>query len=358
MNGNVVIVKANTKESPPQTPAILKKWMSGEELLKLNIKEVPKLWDPFLVNVGLVGISGPSESGKSTLMRELAIAIANKKKSFLGYKLNARHNRAYAVLTEDGRLQTSANLNKSYAQDAENNLLANIFFLFDVEMLVKDLDEKLTSAPADLVIIDAWSDTFTGNINSLVDVRQDLNQLSKLAEKHECTIAIIHHNGKNSEKQTPDKNKLNGSQAIEAKLRCLLELRKGDSDNERVLSIVKSNYLSEKVKGISIILNHDPERHVFLNSGKTLDKSSLNEKIKISEYSVDLWVPRMLSYRNKFGTSYKDSVTALKKFYPNDSVPGETWFKEHCKESIVQSSVTEAKGESDLSTEKNEKNGN
>jgi len=354
MNGNVVIAKANTKESPPQTPVILKKWMSGEELLKLNIKEVPKLWDPFLVNVGLVGISGPSESGKSTLMRELAIAIANKKKSFLGYKLNAKHNRAYAVLTEDGRLQTSANLNKSYGNESETNYLDNIYFLFDVEMLIKELEEKLSSKPADIVLIDAWSDTFIGNINSLVDVRQDLNQLSKLAEKHECVVVIIHHNGKNSEKQTPDKNKLNGSQAIEAKLRCLLELRKGDSDNERVLSIVKSNYLSEKVKGVSIILTHDPERHVFMNSGKTLDKSSLNEKIKISEYSIDLWVPRMLSYRKRFGTSYKDSVIALKKFYPNDSVPGDTWFKEHCKES----SVTEPKDESILSTEKIEKNGN
>jgi hypothetical protein len=67
---------------------------------------------------------------------------------------------------------------------------------------------------------------------------------------------LIHHNNKGSKDNNPDKMNLNGSQAIEAKLRALLEIRE-INDNEKQLSIVKGNYNSSETKNRRIIISQD-----------------------------------------------------------------------------------------------------
>ena len=213
---------------------------TAQDLLNLGIKEIPMFWEPFFPAKGLVGLTGSSDCGKSMLLRQLAIAVAQGSKDCLGLPLNLRHSKALYVCTEDDTEGIAALLQKQAASRMEKKM-SNLYFLFDSQNLLGKVDDFLSHTPVDFVVIDVWSDTFTGNPNNWVDVRQNLVLIKEIAEKNNCLIVILHHTVKNSEKQLPDKSKLNGSQAIEAKLRCLLELRNGEADNERILYVLKAN---------------------------------------------------------------------------------------------------------------------
>ena len=61
--------------------------ITGEYLLQANIEQIPCLVEPFLQQVGLACLAGSSDTGKSSLLRQLAISIvtgAPEGDSFLG----------------------------------------------------------------------------------------------------------------------------------------------------------------------------------------------------------------------------------------------------------------------------------
>ena len=92
---------------PPYTPlkgeAPLedKSFYSGEYLIKRKIETIPTLLDPIFPRVGSIAIAGSSDLGKSTLLRQLALAVSVGDSSFLGWKLNPVHKSAMVVSTED-----------------------------------------------------------------------------------------------------------------------------------------------------------------------------------------------------------------------------------------------------------------
>ncbi|MCU7551795.1 helicase RepA family protein [Chitinophagaceae bacterium LB-8] len=310
---------------------------TGKDLLDMNIKEIPKLWDPLLQQKGLAGLTGSSDCGKSILLRQLAIAIATKQKTFLGYPLNVRFGRAICICSEDDAPGIAALLNKQ-AGHLERDCLKNLHFIFDCENLSERINKLLSIKKADLVVLDVWSDTFTGNPNNWAEVRNNLARLKRIADVHGCLIVLLHHTVKNSEKQAPDKSKLNGSQAIEAKLRSLLELRNGAVENERILYVLKNNSMSNKEKSNGLVLELNSQSLNFSFTGKKLSKSGENNN---KTYDINIWMPLMIALRDEEGLSFENARKKLVEKHTEEEVPGLTWFKNNYKSFGGQSSTTE-----------------
>ncbi|AUD06357.1 AAA family ATPase [Spirosoma pollinicola] len=217
------------------------KVLTGEQLIKGSSVDIPKLVDPLLPKVGVASLAGSSDTGKSTMLQQLASAIVVGENNFLGFQLNATHNNVIYLSTEDDPAAVGARLIKQSEGNYEADQLVSLRFIFEYENLIDDLDKELLRQKADCVIIDAFADVFGDNdINQVSKVRSFINKFNELALKHQCLFLILHHIGKRTESLAPSKDSLIGSQGFEAKMRVVLFLQKDPKDSTlRHLSIVK-----------------------------------------------------------------------------------------------------------------------
>ena len=117
-----------------------------------------------------------------------------------------------------------------------------------------------------MIVIDAFADIFTREINANTQVRQFLNEYDKIAKKYSTLIVFIHHIGKRTISYDPSKNSIIGSQAFEAKMRVVLELRPNPNSKDlKDLWILKGNFLSADYKTKSYILKFDKDL-IFTNT--------------------------------------------------------------------------------------------
>lgn len=290
--------------------------ITGEMLLMKHVHEIPTLVEPLFPKVGLACLAGSSDTGKSAFLRQMTMAVSAGLPSFLGMKLNAVHRSAYYVSTEDDETATAYLLNR---QNASLNLvpsdLGNLRFLFNCENVVEELDRRLAVHPADLIVIDCFSDLYTGNMNEGNQVRLFLNLYSRLANKYQCLIIFLHHCGKRTENFMPSKHNLLGSQAFEAKMRLVLELRSDVADKTaKHLCCVKGNYLSAVYKTESIKLLFS-EFLTFRETGERVPFESLmpisgdeDEKYDMvmqlrSEGRTFDEIAKVIGYKDKSGVS-------------------------------------------------------
>ena len=244
--------------------------ITGEQLLLADVKEIPCLLQPFLQKVGLACLAGSSDTGKSTILRQLAIAVATGSNDFLGFGILANHKSVIYVSTEDDKDAVSFLL----ARQAGNYMppqLSGLRFIFETQDLLAQLHKKLTTKPADLVIIDCFSDAYGGDLKDTQRIRTYLHPFQELAQKHQCLILFLHHTGKRTENLEPSKNNLLSGQGFEAKMRLVIELRT-DLMNPtlRHLCIVKGNYLPSNCKKESYVLKLDEESFTFSNTGERM----------------------------------------------------------------------------------------
>jgi RecA-family ATPase len=109
--------------------------------------------------VGLLALAGSSDTGKSSILRQFAIAVSLADAEFLGWKLNLKHNSAIYVSTEDDELAVNYLLNKqTRSRGLPPNRYKNLRFLFDTTRLLEKLDKELSRQKTDCVIIDAFTD--------------------------------------------------------------------------------------------------------------------------------------------------------------------------------------------------------
>lgn len=243
---------------------------TGEKLLLTEIKEIPTLVYPFLQQTGLACLAGSSDTGKSSILRQLAVAIATGENNFLGFQINAKHRSVIYVSTEDLERETAYLLSRQ-TQRYKPELLKGLRFVFDIENLYSELNKRLTNKPADLVIIDCFADAYGSDLKDTQRIRTYLHPFQELAQKHECLILFLHHTGKRTENFEPSKNNLLSGQGFEAKMRLVIELR-ADLLNplHRHLCIVKGNYLPASYKKESYVLQFDEQNFVFSNTGERM----------------------------------------------------------------------------------------
>jgi hypothetical protein len=241
---------------------------TGQELMNLQIHDIPTLLDPLIPQTGMICLAGSSDTGKSSWLRALAMAITTKEPTFLNFKLNPRHHSAIYLSSEDDETAISFLLSKQNAGKYSSSTFADLRFIFDTENLLRKLDEELTRKPADAVFLDCFSDLYGNDMNSSNQVRTFLNQFSNLAKKHDTLITWLHHCSKRSEEAPPSKNNLLGSVGFEGKCRLVLELRRDNFDPAiRHMNCVKGNYLSGIYKESSFVLRFT-DQLTFENTGE------------------------------------------------------------------------------------------
>lgn len=292
------------------------KEITGEDLLNDNIDSIPVLVEPFLHRVGLACLAGSSDTGKSSLLRQLAIDIVTGSPNFLGFPILATHNSVIFVPTEDDQ-NASAYLLKKQTQGFHAEQLKNLRFLFDTDNLLSELDARLTAQPADLVVIDCFADAYAGDLKDTQKIRTYLHPFQKLAEKHQCLFLFLHHTGKRTEGFEPNKNNLLSGQGFEAKMRLVIELRADVMRADiRHLCIVKGNYLPASYKKESFVLNFIADQFRFVNTDERtpfemLVKRTDDEGRIKYEYAVSLQkegktldeIAQILGYANRSGVS-------------------------------------------------------
>jgi archaellum biogenesis ATPase FlaH len=246
---------------------------TGTELYNMNIEVLECLVEPIIPATGLFSIVGASDTGKSMLLRQMALSVLNEP-DFLGYRINAKYKKVIVISTEDGKESISYLLHK---QVKNCDGLDNIRFCFETENVPEYLEQQLEIENVDLVIIDAWGDVFAGNNqNDSSQIRLYLNQLRTIANKFECAIGILHHTGKRTEKLTPSKNNILSGQGYEAKMRLIIELRTDASDaTYKHLCIVKGNYLGKDFKEKSQKLLLNGETFLFTDTGERIPFDNL-----------------------------------------------------------------------------------
>lgn len=302
------------------------KWYTANDVLNAKSERGVWLVDNYLPLHEISGITGPSDTGKSTLLRQLVLSIVSDKNDFLGMKLNCKHRQAIYISTEDGLMGVQEGIHRQVENmKIDKDALDRLHFLFDEENIFDELNARLRQNPVDLIAVDCFSDTYRGNPNDMVMVREYMRRLKDIIGKYECSVIILHHNVKNSEKGAPDKNKLNGSQALEAKMRSLLELRLGDNDNERLLTILKANYIPQELKKKSKVLVFDGDSRIFSMS----EREATDNKGVVIKYDKALWLERVQEYCQ--GLSLIKTVSKLEAMFPEEEIPGKTWFSDNLK---------------------------
>ncbi len=320
----------NPQENKKIIPEAEKPYTTGTDLLSRGVDDIPCLVEPIFPRSGVVALGGASDTGKSSLLRQLAINVCAGD-NFLGFSIKSRYRRAIYVSTEDDETAVSYLLNK---QNKELLLhpdeFSELIFLFDTENLTDRLDGMLTENPADLVVIDCFTDIYSRSMNQANEVRTFLNQYSQLANKHQCLFVFLHHTGKRQEENLPSKNNLLGSQAFEAKMRAVFELRNDLADDtKKHLCIVKGNYLSSEYKKESYVLDFS-ENLVFQNTDERCLFSMLikNDETKRDQYE------KIVSMKNagyryddiaiELGLKSKGSISKILRRYESASTPPST----------------------------------
>jgi len=267
---------AEFEKSANQPECSSRKIKRASDLIKRGVKEIPMLFSPVFPRKGVALLAGSSDACKSMLLRNMAIAVTTGR-DFLGWKYKGIYRSCIFVATEDDEDATSYLLSKheeTYGDTIDD--LYNLRFIFNSDSVIDELDSELTIEPADLVIVDAYSDVFDGKEqNNAAQTRMFVNKFKVLSDKHQCLFLFLHHTGKRTEDLAPSKNNFIGSQSLEASVRLGIELRVDRTNPElRHFCIVKGNYLGSQYKQASFVLKMD-ENFVFTETGDRIAFDSL-----------------------------------------------------------------------------------
>jgi|ERR1035437_6154047 hypothetical protein len=309
-------------------------WTLGE-LLDLKITEIPFLVDKLIPLHTLNVLAGQSERGKSTLYTQLSLAIIRGDNEFLGFKLNLAYKRVLVISTEDGPVALSFRTNKQLNKvSITGELRDRITFITNQDDLERRIERYLEKNRADLVVMDAFADVFTGgDINASNSVRRYLNNYVKFIQRFGCTVLFVHHVGKGNRGNKPEKDQLLGSTGIEGKMRNVLML--SIVNDQHQLSIAKGNYINREDKKIPLYLNFDVKTLTFSREdGPAKPKASDESIVSSSGGCQSKRKPgkqKDMKLYNQAIQFYKEGISQVEiaKIVKRDKSTICKWIKEH-----------------------------
>lgn len=249
---------------------------TAEDLLKLDVSELPTLLEPIFPKVGMMGFAGSSDVGKSSFIRHFATAVVLGQSQFIGMKINATHKKAIYVSSEDAKESLAyliQKLNQEY--NLEPKEFGGLKFMTETDNLIQRLERELEREPVDLIVLDTFADLYGKSMNESNQVRTFLNEYSQLAQRYKCLVIVLHHTGKRTDEFAPSKHNLLGSQGFESKMRLVVELRLDRHyTQKRHFCIVKGNYLQRDFKESSFVLEMNENFH-FSNTGERVPYAEL-----------------------------------------------------------------------------------
>jgi|GEM_PF-5897546 len=190
---------------PPESPQPKKRrgrFMSVDEVLSLP----PPQWLVHgLVPLESVGVLyGPSGSLKSFLAFHLAACCATGREAFPEY--GCKDADAFYIAAEGGhgfKLRTQAWIKHHGTKPDRLHLLPGSVYLDkdgEAEKLAEEVNALSLSDDRKLIVVDTLSANFTGKENT-DDVARFLQRCAKLARMCTATVIIVHHTGKDGDKQ-------------------------------------------------------------------------------------------------------------------------------------------------------------
>ena len=290
---------------------LLKYLSNAADMLRAPIEGIDNLVEPLLPRMGVAALVGTSDSGKSTFLRGLAMAIVEGRNDYVGFCLKPLHRRAIYVSTEDDAQSVAALMKRQIAElGTSEEDYEGLDFIFDTSDLLPTLDAALSERPADVVIVDAFADLYTGALNENNRVRGFLQQYHALALRHNTLVLFLHHTSKRSEVLAPSKHNAIGSQGFEAKMRLMMELRPDPERHDiRHLCVVKGNYLAAEYKHDSFELRFT-EGLNYVATGERVPFEMLRERDPEKEEASKEKVAQILALREE-GKTFREIADAL-----------------------------------------------
>jgi predicted ATP-dependent serine protease len=233
---------------------------------------------------------GDSECGKSSLMRQLTGAIVFEDSEFLGLQLEASHNSVIYVCSEDTDEDIKRIMKREHLDGRDSEPYKNISYVFEIEHIEDKIEALLQAMSVDCVVLDSLNDFMKGDANNAFFVRRFLEKIRIMAMNHKCLFVLIHHFRKSAPDDNPSKKDVLGSQSFEAKARVVISMdRDRKNPDDRVLRILKGNYVSKEQKERAVLI-HSDKNFVFKSAGELLvaRTETIKSNRKIDGKTADL----------------------------------------------------------------------
>jgi hypothetical protein len=237
-----------------------------------------------LIPFGMVVlVAGPREVGKSTLMLELAVAIATDgTTTWLGQALENRYGLAVILTGEDTDAVINTRLERLDPDDEAKRI---VVYALDGRPLKEIADEIARIPFLSLVVVDPARRYIEGDEDGSGSVSEFFAILEILVQR--ATVIVVHHLTKNAAPSTLQqvRETVRGSGVFLDRPRVVLGcFRRGETT---VLGRIKSNLPPEFPIKTAVHLRRDPTtlRHVPLTSAEPIEadqggeKSDLRQKI-------------------------------------------------------------------------------
>lgn len=190
-----------------------------------------------LVPEGLSVLASPPKTGKSFLVLQMALAVASGS-PFLGFR-TTKGPVLYCAL-EDSLSRLSKRI--SLLADDERDVPENLYLLNEMRGLDGEglpvLSEWMSLHKPRLVVVDTWGKAKPSGDSRKNAYERDVeivSEVKRLADRHECSVLLVHHEKKGGSRENDWLESLSGSMGLTATVDGILSLKRGRGENRGVL---------------------------------------------------------------------------------------------------------------------------
>lgn len=240
------------------------RWLSGEELARMQPKTREHLIEDLLPAAGVVMIAADAKAGKSTLALELCRAVCTGTRALEHFQ--AKQGTALYWMADD---QARDRFVRNYQQVFDGQALPNFHAgLFRLPLLEGGEDELIAAInryQARFVVVDALTSIRGTRAQDFVKQEYDeLRILSDIGNSYQCLVAVLHHQatGKRGSAENPFRQ-IAGSYAVNAATDVILTLNYYSiTRTERIVTLA-----GRDLDAATFLYARDPQRRLFYVGG-------------------------------------------------------------------------------------------